>query len=73
MFKIPVGSLSAFKDGIISGQLPNKFVAGCVRNTAYNGVYNDNPFNFAKVHKPPTKTFHPGFSFLSCLVTSYRL
>ena len=21
-------------------------MVGCVRNTAYNGVYNENPFNF---------------------------
>ena len=46
MFTIPAGSLSAFKEGIISGQLPKKIVDGCVRNTAYNGVYNENPFNF---------------------------
>ena len=43
---IPAGSLSAFKEGIISGQLPKKIVVGCVHNTAYNGVYNENPFNF---------------------------
>ena len=46
VFTIPAGSLSAFKEGIISGQLPKKIVVGCVRNTAYNGVYNENPFNF---------------------------
>ena len=47
---IPAGSLSAFKEGIISGQLPKKIVVGCVRNTAYNGVYNENPFNFERIH-----------------------
>ena len=46
VFTIPVGSLSAFKEGIISGQLPKRIVVECVRNTAYNGVYNENPFNF---------------------------
>ena len=46
VFTIPAGSLSAFKEGIICGQLPKKIVVGCVRNTAYNGVYNENPFNF---------------------------
>ena len=25
---------------------PKKIVVGCVPNTAYNGVYNENPFNF---------------------------
>ena len=46
VFTIPVGSLSAFKEGIISGQLPKKIVVGYVRHTAYNGIYNENPFNF---------------------------
>ena len=45
MFTIPAGSLSTFKDSYISGQLPNKIVVECVRNTAYKGVYNENPFN----------------------------
>ena len=45
VFTIPAGSLPAFKEGIISGQLPNNIVVGCVRNTAYNGVYNDKSFN----------------------------
>ena len=46
VFTIPAASLSVFKEGIISGHLPNKIVVGCVRNTAYNGIYNENPFNF---------------------------
>ena len=46
VFTIPTGSLSDFKECIISGQLPKKIVVGCVRNTAYNRVYNENPFNF---------------------------
>ena len=46
VFIIPVGSLYAFKEGIISGQLPKKIVVGCVCNTAYIGAYNENPFNF---------------------------
>ena len=45
MLTILAGSLSTFKEDIISGQLPNKIVVGRVRNTAYNGIYNDNPFN----------------------------
>ena len=35
VFTIPVGSLSAYKEGINSGQLPKKIVVGWVRNTAY--------------------------------------
>ena len=26
--------------------MPTKIDVGCVRNTAYYGVYNENPFNF---------------------------
>ena len=46
VFTIPAGSLYTFKQGIIYEQLPNKIVFGCVCNTAYNGVYDENPFNF---------------------------
>ena len=42
VFTIPAGSLSAFKECIISGQLPKKIVVGCVRNTPYHEVYNKN-------------------------------
>ena len=44
MFIIPEDLLSAFKDGIISGQISKKIVIGCVPKTAYNGAYNENPF-----------------------------
>ena len=40
------GSLSAIKEGIISGQLPRKLIVACVRNDAYNGVNTLNPFTF---------------------------
>ena len=40
------GSLSNFKECINSGQVPNKIVVGGVRNIAYNGLYNENPFNY---------------------------
>ena len=46
VFTIPAGYLSAFKEGTISGQLAKKIVVVCVRNTVYNGVYYENPFNF---------------------------
>ena len=60
VFTISVESLSAFKEGIISGQLPQNIVVGCVRNTAYNGVYNENPFNFEhfKQFVPEVISFH---------------
>ena len=46
MFTIPVGSLSSFKEDIITKQLPKKIVVGCERNNAYTEVYNENPNNF---------------------------
>ena len=49
---IPAFLKSAFKEVIISGQLPYKFVVVCVRNTAYNGLYNENPFNFEHFSLP---------------------
>ena len=49
VFTIPAWSLSDFKEGIISGQLPKKIVVGCMRNTVYNGVYNEHPIKFEHV------------------------
>ena len=46
VFTIPARYLSAFKEGIISGQIPKEIVIGCVCNTVYNGVYNENLFSF---------------------------
>ena len=45
VLKILSGPLSAFKEGIISGQLPVNIVVVCMHTTLYNGVYNGNPFN----------------------------
>ena len=52
VFSIFAGSLSAYKEGILSGQLPKRIVIGCVRNSAYrinqyNGMHTENPFDFA--------------------------
>ena len=47
VFSISAGSLSAYKEGILSGQLPKRIVIGCVRNSAYNGMHTENPFDFA--------------------------
>ena len=46
VFSIPAGSLSSYREAIISGQLPTKIVIGLVKNAAYNGSHNMNPFNF---------------------------
>ncbi|PIK55304.1 hypothetical protein BSL78_07776 [Apostichopus japonicus] len=46
MFSIPTGNMSFIQDHIFLGQLPKKVIVGCVRNTAFNGSYTLNPFNF---------------------------
>ena len=46
VFSIPTGSLSSYRESIISGQLPTKIVIGLVKNTAYNGSHTLNPYNF---------------------------
>ena len=46
VFSIPAGSLSSYRESIISGQLPSKIIIGIVKNAAYNGTHNMNPYNF---------------------------
>ena len=46
VFSISANSHSAYRENIISGQLPTRLVIGCVRNDAFNGVHSLNPFNF---------------------------
>ena len=45
-FSIPRGNLSFSRESLILGQLPKRLVVGCVSNTAFNGDYTKNPFNF---------------------------
>ena len=47
VFSIPSGSLSSYRESVISGQLPSKIIIGLVKNTAYNGAHTLNAFNFA--------------------------
>ncbi|XP_071832414.1 uncharacterized protein F54H12.2-like [Apostichopus japonicus] len=45
MLSVPVGNMSFVQDHIFLGQLPKRVIVGCVRNTAFNGSYQQNPFN----------------------------
>ncbi|XP_071478000.1 uncharacterized protein F54H12.2-like [Diadema antillarum] len=45
-FSIPRGNLSFTRESLILGQMPKRLVIGCVGNTAFNGDYSKNPFNF---------------------------
>ena len=46
VFSVSANSHSAYREGVISGQLPSRIVIGCVRNDAFNGIHDLNPFNF---------------------------
>ena len=46
VFSIPAGSLSSYRESVISGQLPTKIVIGLLKNSAYNGSFNRNAYNF---------------------------
>lgn len=45
-FTIPTGNLSFNKENVVSGQLPRRIVLGFVKNSAFNGNYKLNPYNF---------------------------
>ena len=45
-FTIPRGLLDASHEKLFSGQLPCRLVVGLVKNTAFNGILAENPFNF---------------------------
>ena len=45
-FTIAKDSMSANKDNVITGQLPRRVIVGLVTNTAFNGIANENPYNF---------------------------
>ena len=45
-FTIPRGQKSHVKDRLFPLQAPKLLIVGMVENTAFNGAYNKNPFNF---------------------------
>ena len=45
-FSIPQDNLSFVRESLFTGQIPRRIVFGLVDNTAYNGAYAKNPFNF---------------------------
>ena len=73
VFTIPSGSLSAFKEGIISGQLPKKILVGCVHNTAYNGVYNRRIRSTFRTLTSPTLTYTLTVSQTPCFLWTQTL
>jgi hypothetical protein len=45
-FSIPKGNLMANQENLFLGQLPKRIVFGMVDNSAYNGDFTKNPYNF---------------------------
>ena len=46
MMSVPAGNMTLTQDHVFLGSLPNRIVIGCVDNTAFNGSFTRNPFNF---------------------------
>lgn len=46
MMSVPAGNITLTQDHVFLGPLPNRLVIACVDNTAFNGTYAKNPFNF---------------------------
>ena len=45
-FTIARGHLTYSQEAVISGQLPTRLVVGLVSNSAFNGAFAENPYNF---------------------------
>ena len=45
-FTIPSQTMSATKDNVVMGQLPRRVIIGLVKNAAFNGSIQMNPYNF---------------------------
>lgn len=45
-FSIPQGNLAAVQDNLFLNQLPKRLIVGFVESAAFNGHYNQNPYNF---------------------------
>ena len=63
MMTVPTGNMSFVQDHIFLGQLPKRITIGCVQNTAFNGSYVQNPFNFD----------HFGVNFLALYVDGEQI
>jgi hypothetical protein len=59
-YVIPTGVRSHTIDGAFGGQLPKRILYTLVRNDAYNGVYNLNPFNYQHANVSQTAVYVNG-------------
>jgi hypothetical protein len=60
---IPTGVQNKTIEGIFTGQLPKKIIVGFIKNSAFNGSYTENPFDFK----------HFDLSFLSFYMDSIQI
>lgn len=59
-FTIPKGQLSCTKEHLFTDQAPKLLLVGMVENTAYNGAYAKNPFNFKHFSLNELALYHGG-------------
>jgi hypothetical protein len=70
---IPSGVQNKTLDSLFTGQMPTRCIVGFVKNSAFNGSYNTNPFQFKHFNlsyfsfymdgiQIPTKPFTPNFT-----------
>ena len=59
-FSVSRGSLSCSHEHLYSGQLPTRIVLGCVDNSAFNGSYQKNPFNFKNFNLTQLQVYMDG-------------
>jgi hypothetical protein len=69
---IPAGVQNKSLDSLFTGQMPTRCIVGFVKNTAFNGTYNTNPYRFDHYNlsyfsfymdgvQVPNKPFTPNF------------
>lgn len=59
-FTIPRGNLDFSQENLFTGQIPTRLVLCCVDNTAFNGSYKENPFNFKHFNLSQLKIYIDG-------------
>jgi len=59
-FTIATGQLDFSHENVLTGTLPSRMVVGFVDNSAYNGSYGSNPFNFKHYNLSELKLYIDG-------------
>jgi hypothetical protein len=59
-FSVPTGNMDFNQENLFTGQLPTRLVVGFLENTAFNGSYAHNPFNFKHYNINQLKLYTDG-------------